>query len=167
HRRPPRRLDPRDAASVGGRGVPRPARDHREERPALGEDPDRPAADVGRLPDHPGMIGLAFLTAALLVPAAPARAAATVAVVVAGRPLDPVPSYAAGGELYLDAKRVGSIYGGQVYSYPVSGRVQLTLRGRTLQFLVDSKKATSGDQNFDLSAPVIVRVSQAFLPVSL
>jgi len=113
------------------------------------------------------MIGLAFLTAALLVPAAPARAAATVAVVVAGRPLDPVPSYAAGGELYLDAKRVGSIYGGQVYSYPVSGRVQLTLRGRTLQFLVDSKKATSGDQNFDLSAPVIVRVSQAFLPVSL
>jgi len=113
------------------------------------------------------MLRLALLTATLLVAAAPSRAAATVAVVVSGKPLDPVPSYAAGGELYLDAKRVGQIYGGQVYAYPVSGRVQLTLRGRTLQFLVDSKKATSGDENFELSAPVIVRVSQAFLPMSL
>ena len=112
---------------------------------------------------------LAFLTATILLPfsAAPLRAAETVAVVVAGQALDPVPSYKAGGELYLDAKRVGQIYGGQVYSYPVSGRVQLTMRGRTIQFIVDSKKATAGDENFDLSAPVIVRVSQAFLPLSL
>ena len=112
---------------------------------------------------------LAFLTAAMMLPfaTAPARAAATVAVVVAGRPFDPIPSYSANGEQYLDAKRVGSIYGGQVYAYPVSGRVQLSLRGRTLQFLVDSKKASAGDETFELSAPVIVRVSQAFLPMSL
>ena len=110
---------------------------------------------------------LAFLTAAyLLLSAAPSRAAETAAVVVSGKALDPIPSYKAGGEQYLDAKRVGEIYGGQVYWYPVSGRVQLSLRGRTLQFVVDSTKATAGAEVFTLSAPVIVRASQAFIPVS-
>jgi N-acetylmuramoyl-L-alanine amidase len=110
---------------------------------------------------------LPLLTAAiLLVPAARVRAAETVAVVVAGAPLDPVPSYKAGGELYLDAKRIGEIYGGQVYWYPVSGRVQLSLRGRTLQFVVDSSKASAGDESFALSSPVIVRASRAFVPLS-
>ncbi|MFI5361462.1 MAG: N-acetylmuramoyl-L-alanine amidase [Elusimicrobiota bacterium] len=112
---------------------------------------------------------LAFLTAMAFLPvsAAPARAAETVAVVVSGKALDPVPSYKVGSEQYLDAKRVGEIYGGQVYWYPVSGRVQLTLRGRTLQFVVDSAKASAGDETFALTAPVIVRASQAFIPVSL
>ena len=111
---------------------------------------------------------LAFLTAMMLpLSAAPLRAAETVAVVVSGKALDAVPSYKAGGEQYLDAKRVGEIYGGQVYWYPVSGRVQLSLRGRTMQFVVDSAKASSGDETFTLAAPAIVRASQAFLPVSL
>lgn len=111
---------------------------------------------------------LALLLSAtfVLVPAARVRAAETVAVVVAGTPLDPVPSYKSGGELYLSAKEAGAIYGGQVYWYPVSGRVQLTLRGRTLQFVVDSTKASAGDQSFALSAPVIVRASRAFVPLS-
>ncbi|MDE2142320.1 MAG: N-acetylmuramoyl-L-alanine amidase [Elusimicrobia bacterium] len=108
-----------------------------------------------------------LLTAAFaLVPAAPARAAETVAVVVSGAPLNPVPSYRAGGELYLEAKRIGEIYGGQVYWYPVSGRVQLSLRGRSLQFVVDSKKASAGAERFALSAPVIVRASRAYVPLS-
>ncbi|MFI5347451.1 MAG: N-acetylmuramoyl-L-alanine amidase [Elusimicrobiota bacterium] len=110
---------------------------------------------------------LLLLTAAfVLVSAAPVRAAETVAVVVSGAPLDPVPSYKAGGELYLDAKRIGEIYGGQVYWYPVSGRVQLSLRGRTMQFVVDSNKASAGDETFSLSSPVIVRASHAFIPLS-
>lgn len=110
---------------------------------------------------------LAFLTAAFLVlPAAPARAAEEVAVVVSGKPADPVGSFKIGSELYLDAKRVGAIYGGQVYWYPVSGRVQLTMRGRTLQFVVDSDKAAAGDQTLALPAPARVRASRAFLPVS-
>jgi N-acetylmuramoyl-L-alanine amidase len=108
-----------------------------------------------------------LLTATLsLVSSAPARAGETVAVVVGGAALDPVPSYKAGGEPYLDAKRVGAIYGGQVYWYPVSGRVQLSLRGRSLQFVVDSAKATAGGETFALATPVIVRQSQAFVPVS-
>jgi N-acetylmuramoyl-L-alanine amidase len=111
---------------------------------------------------------LALLTAAFLpFSSAPARAAETVAVVVSGRALKPVPSYTASGERYLDAKRVGEIYGGQVYWYPVSGRVQLSLRGRTLQFIVDSTKAAAGEETLVLSAPVIVRASQAFIPLSL
>ncbi len=109
-----------------------------------------------------------LLSAAVLVlSGAPARAGETVAVVVSGSALDPVPSYKAGGELYLDAKRVGELYGGQVYSYPVSGRVQLSMRGRTLQFLVDTKKAAAGDETFTMASPVIVRTSRAFLPLSL
>ncbi len=113
---------------------------------------------------------LAFLTAtaiAISISAAPARAAETVAVVVSGKALDPAPSYKAGGEQYLDAKRVGEIYGGQVYWYPVSGRVQLSLRGRSLQFVVDSAKASAGEETLALTAPVIVRAGQAFIPVSL
>jgi N-acetylmuramoyl-L-alanine amidase len=98
---------------------------------------------------------------------APAFAAETVSVVVAGEPLEPIPSYRAGNEMYLDAKRVGQIYGGQVYWYPVSGRVQLSLRGRTIQFVVDSNKAAAGDAVFSLAAPVLLRMSHAFLPVSL
>lgn len=109
---------------------------------------------------------LAFLLAAFF-PFSAARAAETVAVVVAGRALDPIPSYQSGGEQYLDAKRVGGIYGGQVYWYPVSGRVQLSLRGRTLQFVVDSTKALAGDETFTLAAPTIVRASRAFIPTSL
>lgn len=107
-----------------------------------------------------------LLAASVLLPAAPSRAADTVAVVVAGTPLKPVPSYKAGGELYLAAKSIGDIYGGQVYWYPVSGRVQLSLRGRALQFVVDSDKATAGDASFTLPAPVIVRASRAFVPLS-
>ncbi|MBI3564145.1 MAG: N-acetylmuramoyl-L-alanine amidase [Elusimicrobia bacterium] len=111
-------------------------------------------------------LALLLTAASLVLGPAPARAAETVAVVVSGSPMDPVPSYKAGGELYLDAKRVAEVYGGQVYSYPVSGRVQLTLRGRTVQFLVDTKKATAGEAAFELSSPVIVRASRAFLPLS-
>jgi len=110
---------------------------------------------------------LSLLTAAFLVlPAAPACAAEEVAVVVSGKPADPVTSFKIGSELYLDAKRVGSLYGGQVYWYPVSGRVQLSMRGRTLQFVVDSDKAAAADQTLTLPAPVRVRASRAFLPVS-
>lgn len=110
----------------------------------------------------------ALLLSAAFLALAPAlaRGGETVAVVVEGRAIDPIPSYRANGELYLDAKRVGDVYGGQVYWYPVSGRVSLSLRGRTIQFVVDEKKASAGAESFELSAPVIVRASRAFVPLS-
>jgi N-acetylmuramoyl-L-alanine amidase len=111
---------------------------------------------------------LVFLLAtALILPAAPSRARAEeVSVVVSGKAQTSIESYKAGGKLYLDAKRVGSLYGGQVYWYPVSGRVQLSLRGRTLQLVAGSEKATAGDREMKMADPVIVRVSHAFVPLS-
>ncbi|OGR46880.1 MAG: hypothetical protein A2X37_00180 [Elusimicrobia bacterium GWA2_66_18] len=111
---------------------------------------------------------LLLLTAASLVlSAALARAAEEVVVVVSDKTADSALSYKIGSEIYLDAKRVGAIYGGQVYWYAVSGRVQLSLRGRTLQFVVDSDKASAADQVMVLPAPVRVRAGRAFLPLSL
>jgi N-acetylmuramoyl-L-alanine amidase len=106
------------------------------------------------------------LTAALLpLLCARTRAAESLAVVFAGKPLDPVPSYRAEGQLYLDVQRVGAIYGGEVYWSPVSGRVRLTLRGRSMRFAVDSAEAESGGEKFALGAPLRVRASRAFLPL--
>ena len=102
----------------------------------------------------------------LMFASAPLRAAGTIAVVVAGTSWEPISSYRADGETYVDAKSVGEICAGQMYWYPVSGRVQLSVRGRTLQFLIDAKQATAGSQTFAMSAPAIVRASRAYLPVS-
>lgn len=103
----------------------------------------------------------------VLLCAAPSRARAEeVAVVVSGQPREAVEAYKAGGKLYLDAKSVGALYGGQVYWYSVSGRVQLSLRGRALQLVVGSDKAAAGDRELKLEDPVIVRVSRAFVPLS-
>ncbi len=109
-----------------------------------------------------------LLTAALLFSAGPIRVRAQdVAVVVSGKPQGAAESYRAGGELYLDAKQVGALYGGQVYWYPVSGRVNITARGRSLQLVVGSDKASTGDRELALTRPVIVRASRAFVPLSL
>ncbi len=94
------------------------------------------------------------------------RATGTLAVVVAGASWEPIASYKADGETYVDAKSVGEICSGQVYWYPVSGRVQLSVRGRTMQFLIGSKQAAAGTETFTMTAAAIVRASRAYLPVS-
>lgn len=109
-----------------------------------------------------------LLTAALwILSAAPLRARAEeIAVVVSGKAQEAAESYRAGGKAYIDAKRVGALYGGQVYWYAVSGRVQLSLRGRTLQLVAGSDKALTGDRELKMKDPVIVRASRAFVPLS-
>ncbi len=103
-----------------------------------------------------------------ILAAAPSRARAEeVSVVVAGKPQAGADLYQAGGRPHLDAKRVGALYGGQVYWYPVSGRVRLSLRGRALQLIVGSSKASDGERELKLDSPVIVRASRAFVPLSL
>ena len=110
---------------------------------------------------------LLLLAASMILPAAPSRARAEeVSVVVSGKPQEAAEAYKAGGKLYLDAKRVGAIYGGQVYWYPVSGRVQLSLRGRSLQLVAGSGTAAAGETTLKLADPMIVRVSRAFVPLS-
>jgi N-acetylmuramoyl-L-alanine amidase len=111
---------------------------------------------------------LVLLTAVLtILSAAPSRArAGEIAVVVSGKAQEAAESYRAGGRSYIDAKRIGALYGGQVYWYAVSGRVQLTLRGRTLQLVAGSDKALAGDRELKMGDPVIVRASRAFVPLS-
>jgi len=108
-----------------------------------------------------------LLAASFILPAAPLRARAEeISVVVSGKPQDAAQTYTAGGRLYLDAQRVGALYGGQVYWYNVSGRVQLSLRGRTLQLVAGSDKAVVGDRELKMGDAVIVRASRAFVPFS-
>lgn len=110
---------------------------------------------------------LLLLAALSLLPAAPLPARAEeLSVVVSGKAQEAAEAYKAGSKLYLDAKRVGALYGGQVYWYPVSGRVQLSLRGRALQLVVGSDKATAGESELKLDDAVIVRASRAFVPLS-
>ncbi len=110
---------------------------------------------------------LLLATASISCLGAPSRARAEeVAIVVSGTPQAAADAYRAGGKLYLDAKRVGALYGGQVYWYPVSGRVQLSLRGRSLQLVVGADKAAAGGEEMGLGDPVIARISRAFVPLS-
>ncbi len=112
-------------------------------------------------------IVLLLVTLSMTLAAALSRARAEeVSVVVSGTPQSAADAYKAGGKLYLDAKRVGALYGGQVYWYPVSGRVQLSLRGRSLQLVVGANKAAAGAEELSLGDPMIVRVSRAFVPMS-
>jgi N-acetylmuramoyl-L-alanine amidase len=111
-------------------------------------------------------LALLLSAALLLAAAAPLRAAESLAVVLAGKSLAPVPSALAGGQVYLDVQRVGAIYGGQVYWSQVSGRLRLTLRGRAMRFTADSDSAESGGETFALGAPVLVRGGRAYVPLA-
>lgn len=112
----------------------------------------------------PFLASLWFTAVPLVVPV-PVHAE-ELAVVVGGKVRDAVDAYKTGSQLYLDAKTVGSLLGGSVYWYPVSGRVELALRGRTLRFLVDSKEVQAGAQSMEMPVPVKVRASRAFVPLS-
>lgn len=87
-------------------------------------------------------------------------------VVIAGQYHDPINAYKIGSSYFLNAKQVGELYGAQVYWYPVAGRVRFSLRGKTLGLLVNSEKASLGDKQVELGAAVMLRSSQAFVPLS-
>lgn len=83
-----------------------------------------------------------------------------------GRYHDPLAAYQSGSEYYLRAQEAGALYGAQVYWYPVSGRVQLSLRGRQLQFLVNSDAAKLGGRTLRLKTPALARQAHAYVPMS-
>ena len=109
------------------------------------------------------LLSAAFLT--MLLGPLQARAE-EVSVVVSGKAQEAAETYRVGHKLYIDTKSVGSLYGGQVYWYAVSGRVQLSLRGRSLQLVAGSDKAMAGEQEFKMGEAMIVRASRAFVPLS-
>lgn len=86
--------------------------------------------------------------------------------VVNGRYDDPVQAYKIGESYYLSAKDAGRLYGGQVYWYPVSGRVRFSVRGRALELQVDSAQVQVGPSMVTMDAAVMLRTSHAFIPLS-
>lgn len=97
--------------------------------------------------------------------ALPARVAELRVIGGSGRYLGTYDAYRDRGRVYLDAKQAGAIYGGQVYWYPVTGRVQMSLRGRQLQLLVDSPQARLESRMVRLPGPVLARGSGVWVPL--
>ena len=106
------------------------------------------------------------LLALLALVRPPAASAEGFNAVVEGKVRDAIDGYKAGSTLYLDAQSLGKLLGGSVHWYPVSGRVELTLRGRSMRFLLDDRDVIAGDQTFMMSVPLKVRASRAFIPFS-
>ena len=105
-------------------------------------------------------------TLAVLLGAVMAAPGEELQVVVAGRYHEPVTAYRAGGRTFINAKQAGELYGGQVYWYPISGRVQMTFRSRRLQFVAGSEQVLVDEKTARLEAPVMLRAAQAYVPLS-
>lgn len=84
---------------------------------------------------------------------------------VCGRIHDPVTVQRRDGRIFLNAQQAGGLYGAQAYWYPVSGRVTLSLRGQTVQFLVGSRQVLLGRRSVELDAAVLLRAAQAYVPL--
>lgn len=105
-----------------------------------------------------------FLFVALLLSSA--LRAEELPVVLNGQYRDPVNVYRIGASYFLSAKEAARLYGGQHYWYPVSGRVQLSVHGKSLQLQAGSAQVQVGDTMRTLDAPVMLRTSQAYIPLS-
>ncbi|MBI5239560.1 MAG: N-acetylmuramoyl-L-alanine amidase [Elusimicrobia bacterium] len=105
------------------------------------------------------------LTLAVLFAASGARGE-ELQVLLGGRYHEPVTAYKAADRLFLNAKQAGELYGAQAYWYPVSGRVQLSFRGRSLQLLAGSAEASLDGRPVVLESPVMLRAAQAYAPLS-
>lgn len=74
--------------------------------------------------------------------------------------------YKIGSNHFLNAKQAGALYGGQVQWQAVSGRVQMSFRGRRMQFQVGSSRVQMGDKTHVMESAVMLRSNQAFIPLS-
>jgi N-acetylmuramoyl-L-alanine amidase len=87
-------------------------------------------------------------------------------VLLSGKYHKPVNGYKVGSSYFLNAKQAGALYDGQVYWHSVSGRVQMSFRGRRLQFLVGSNEAQVDGKPHAMDAAVMLRSNQVFIPLS-
>ncbi|MFA6002870.1 MAG: N-acetylmuramoyl-L-alanine amidase [Elusimicrobiota bacterium] len=102
----------------------------------------------------------------LLFAASVAARGEEIQAVVDGRYREPITSYKVGGRTFINAKQAGDLYGGQVYWYPISGRVQMSFHGRRLQFLAGSGDVSVDGKVVTLEAPVMLRAAQAYVPMN-
>lgn len=98
--------------------------------------------------------------------AAPMSWGDELSVIASGKHREAINGYKVGSSYFLGAKEAGDLYGGQVYWYPVSGRVQMSFRGRQLQFVVGSQAAVVEGQSVTMDSAVMLRSNQAFIPLS-
>lgn len=103
---------------------------------------------------------------ALSLASLPSRGAEEISAVVSGKYHEPLVAYKIGAVYYLNAKQAGALYGSQAYWYPVSGRVQMTLRGRAISLMAGSDFAKIGTKPVKMEAPVVLRGAQAYIPLS-
>ena len=107
-----------------------------------------------------------FLSLALAALAPAAAGGEEIQVVVSGRSHDSLAAYRSDGRTFVSAKQAGELYGGQAYWYPISGRVQLSFRGRLLQLVIGSGEALLAGRKAALEAPPVLRSAEAFVPLS-
>lgn len=107
-----------------------------------------------------------FLSLALAVLAPAAAGGEEIQVVVSGRSHASLAAYRSDGRTFVSAKQAGELYGGQAYWYPISGRVQLSFRGRLLQLVIGSGEAVLAGRKAALEAPPVLRSAEAFVPLS-
>ena len=87
--------------------------------------------------------------------------------VVSGKDRSPIYAWRGEKGYFIGAKDAAELYGGQLYWFPVAGRLRMSFRGRALQFLVDSASAEAeGGKKFKLDSPVMLRSSVAIIPLS-
>ncbi len=85
---------------------------------------------------------------------------------VSGRPAAPISLQRVDGRIFIDAKQAGEAYGGQVYWYPISGRVLLSFHGRRAQLVVGSSQVQVGERSSAMDRAVILRASQPYAPLA-
>ncbi|MBI3547757.1 MAG: N-acetylmuramoyl-L-alanine amidase [Elusimicrobia bacterium] len=106
--------------------------------------------------------GSAFIVSMLI--ASPVLSA-EVRVMVSGKFFGSIDAYKVLDRYYLNAKEAGSIYDGRVYWYPVTGKIQMSVRGKQAQFLVNSDEAHLDGKSVKLPTQVLARASNAFIPI--
>ena len=72
-------------------------------------------------------------------------------------------TYALNGVTYLDASQAAKLIGGKIYWAPVSGKLSLQMKGKTVTFFMKSDSVRIGDESVQFPNPLIVRGGKAFL----
>jgi len=87
--------------------------------------------------------------------------------IVSGKYQGPYSGLKSGSRFYISAKDVGTVFKGQVHWYPVAGRLEINIRGKSLKLLMGSDSALLDRQKIKMPAKIIIRGSRAFVPIGL
>jgi len=72
-------------------------------------------------------------------------------------------TYALAGASYLDSRQAAKLLGGKIYWAPVSGKLTLQMKGKTVVFYMKSETVLVNGESVTFPNPMIVRGGKAFL----